>query len=117
MRLSLLLLALAAALAGCKSSSGESTRYSWQKDAPAPAVDNTRTVVRAIRPEYSLVELSPLEKRDAGVRLQLTKAGKNFAVEIVRSDDQGAVVVILAGQASVPELKVGDDLALAVLAQ
>lgn len=114
---SLLLLALAAAVVGCKSRSASGSagdRYSWQKDAPA-AVDNTRAIVRALRPEYALVELSlSLEKRDPGTRLQLTKAGKSFAVEIVKADEKSAVVAIVAGQGSVPELRVGDDLALAV---
>ena len=119
---SLLLLALAASFVGCKTVSstgaaGEPVSYSWQKEAPAATVDNTRAFVRALRPEYALIELSPIEKRDAGARLQLTKYGKSFIVEIIRSDDKSAVVSIVAGQASVPEVRVGDDLALAVLAQ
>jgi hypothetical protein len=116
---SLLLLALAASFVGCKTlpSSGDAGRYSWQKDAPA-AVDNTRAIVRALRPEYALIELSlTLEKRDPGTRLQLTKAGKNFVVEVIKADEKSAVVAIVAGQASVPEVRVGDDLALAVVAQ
>ncbi len=116
---SLLFLALAASFVGCKtvsSSAGSSVRYSWEKDAPA-AVDNTHATVRAVRPEFALIELSPIEKRDAGARLQLTKAGKSFGVEIIKSDDKSAVVAILAGQASVPEVRVGDALTVAVLAQ
>ena len=115
---SLLLLALAASFVGCKTlpSSGVAGRYSWQKDAPA-SVDNTRAIVRALRPEYALIELSlTLEKRDPGTRLQLTKAGKNFIVEVIKADEKSAVVAIVAGQASVPEVRVGDDLALAVVA-
>lgn len=124
---SLLLLALAAFVVGCKTASspavakdsaaGDAVRYSWQKDAPAAAVDNSRVVVRAVRPDYALIELSPIEKRDAGARLQLTKSGKNFLVEIIRSDDKSAVVSILAGQAFVPEVRVGDDVIVAVVAQ
>jgi len=120
---SLLLLALAVSFVGCKTVSssggaaGETVRYSWQKDAPEAAVDYTRATVRAIRPEFALIELSPVEKRDAGARLQLTKAGKTFAVEIVKSDEKAAVVAILAGQASVPEVRVGDTFSVSVLAQ
>jgi len=118
---SLLLLALAASIVGCKTVSssgtaaGESVRYSWQKDAPEAAVDHSRATVRAVRPEYALIELSSLEKRDPGARLQLTKAGKTFAVEIIKSDDKSAVVAILAGQGSVPEVRVGDTLAVLAL--
>jgi hypothetical protein len=122
---SLLLLALAASVVGCKSGSknssaasvGESARFSWQKDAVAPAADNTRATVQSVRVDLALLELSAIEKRDPGARLQLTKGGKNFLVEIVKADDKSAVVSIVAGQASVPEVRVGDELALAVVAQ
>lgn len=123
MQRSLLLLALAALFVGCKStksaksasSSGE-VRFSWEKDAPA-AVDATRTSVRAVRADLSLLELGALEKRDAGTRLQLTKAGKNFLVEVIKGDDASTIVAISPNQASVPEVRAGDDLAFAVLAQ
>jgi hypothetical protein len=123
MQRSLLLLALAALFVGCKStksaksasSSGE-VRFSWEKDAPA-AVDATRTSVRAVRADLSLLELGALEKRDAGTRLQLTKAGKNFLVEVIKGDDASTIVAISPNQASVPEVRVGDDLAFVVLAQ
>jgi hypothetical protein len=123
MQRSLLLLALAAFFVGCKStksaktasSSGE-VRFSWEKDAPA-VVDPTRTSVRAVRADLSLLELGALEKRDAGTRLQLTKAGKNFLVEVIKGDDASTIVAISPNQASVPEVRVGDDLAFVVLAQ
>lgn len=125
MQRSLLLLALAALFVGCKSpksagsvaaaSSGD-VRFSWEKDAPA-AVDPTRTTVRAVRADLSLLELGALEKRDAGTRLQLTKAGQNFLVEVIKGDDASTIVAISPNQASVPEVRVGDDLAFAVLAQ
>ena len=126
MQRSLLLLALAALFVGCKStksaksagaasSSGE-VRFSWEKDAPAVA-DATRTSVRAVRADLSLLELGALEKRDAGTRLQLTKAGKNFLVEVIKGDDASTIVAISPNQASVPEVRVGDDLAFVVLAQ
>ncbi|MEY3450166.1 MAG: hypothetical protein RL749_1796 [Verrucomicrobiota bacterium] len=126
MQRSLLLLALAALFVGCKStksaksagaasSSGE-VRFSWEKDAPA-AADSTRTSVRAVRADLSLLELGALEKRDAGTRLQLTKAGKNFLVEVIKGDDASTIVAISPNQASVPEVRAGDDLAFVVLAQ
>ena len=126
MQRSLLLLALAALFVGCKStksaksagtasSSGE-VRFSWEKDAPAVA-DATRTSVRAVRADLSLLELGALEKRDAGTRLQLTKAGKNFLVEVIKGDDASTIVAISPNQASVPEVRAGDDLSFAVLAQ
>ena len=124
MQRSLLLLALAALFVGCKStksaksasSSGE-VRFSWEKDAPAAAADATRTSVRAVRADLSLLELGALEKRDAGTRLQLTKGGKNFLVEVIKGDDASTIVAISPNQASVPEVRVGDDLAFVVLAQ
>jgi hypothetical protein len=121
---SLLLLALAATVVGCKTVSSNapaaaesSARFSWQKDAPAAAVDNTRVTVQSVRADLALIELSAIEKRDAGTRLQLTKGSKNFQVEVIKADDKSAVVSILAGQASVPEVRAGDDLGLAVVAQ
>ena len=127
MQRSLLLLALAALFVGCKStksaksagsasSSGE-VRFSWEKDAPAAAADATRTTVRAVRADLSLLELGALEKRDAGTRLQLTKAGKNFLVEVIKADDASTIVAISPNQNSVPEVRAGDDLGLAVIAQ
>lgn len=116
---SLLFLSLAAALAGCKTVSSNASgepRFSWQKaDAPEAAYPG-RAIVRALRPEYSLIELSAVEKRDPGSRLQLTKGGKNFVVEVIKADDKTAVVSLVIGQAA-PELSVGDDLAVAALAQ
>jgi hypothetical protein len=127
MQRSLLLLALAVLFVGCKSSksaksagsassSGE-PRFSWEADAPAAAADSARTSVRAVRADLSLLELGALEKRDPGTRLQLTKAGKNFLVEVIKGDDTSTVVAISPNQASVPEVRAGDDLGLAVLAQ
>ena len=127
MQRSLLLLALAALFVGCKSTksaksagtapSSDEVRFSWEKDAPAAVADATRTSVRAVRADLSLLELGALEKRDAGTRLQLTKAGKNFLVEVIKGDDASTVVAISPNQASVPEVRVGDDLAFLVLAQ
>lgn len=116
---SLLLLALAAAFVGCKSGTSAGAtpvRFSWEKDVPATP-DNSHATVRSVRSAYSLIELSPIEKRDAGARLQLTKGGKNFLVEIIKADDKSAVVSIVPGQSSVPEVAAGDSLGLAVLAQ
>ena len=125
MQRSLLLLALAALFVGCKSSkstassgaaSGEA-RFSWEKDAPAPAADPARTSVRTVRADLSLLEIGAIEKRDPGTRLQLTKAGKNFLVEVIKADDASTIVAISPNQNSVPEVRAGDDLGLAVLAQ
>ena len=124
MQRSLLLIALAALFVGCTtskstgsaSSSGE-VRFSWEKDAPAPAADPARTSVRNVRADLSLLELGALEKRDPGTRLQLTKAGKNFLVEVIKGDDASTIVAISPNQASVPEVRAGDDLSFAVLAQ
>ena len=127
MQCSLLLLALAALFVGCQSSksaksaaaassSGDVT-FSWEKDAPAAAADPTRTSVRAVRADLSLLELGALEKRDPGTRLQLTKAGKNFLVEVIKGDDASTIVAISPNQASVPEVRAGDDVTFAVLAQ
>jgi hypothetical protein len=123
MQRSLLLLALAALFVGCKSSkstaasSSGDVRFSWEKDAPAPAVDPARTSVRNVRADLSLLELGALEKRDPGTKLQLTKAGKNFLVEVIKGDDVSTIVAISPNQSSVPEVRAGDDLAFAVLAQ
>ena len=125
MQRSLLLLALAALFVGCKSSkstassgaaSGEA-RFSWEKDAPAPAADPSRTSVRTVRADLSLLEIGAVEKRDPGTRLQLTKAGKNFLVEVIKADDASTIVAISPNQNSVPEVRAGDDLGLAVIAQ
>ena len=127
MQRSLLLLALAALIVGCKStksartasaaSSADEVRFSWEKDAPAPAADPARVAVRNVRSDLSLIELGALEKRDPGTRLQLTKAGKNFLVEVIKGDDASTVVAISPNQTSVPEVRAGDDLSFAVLAQ
>lgn len=125
MQRSLLLLALAALFVGCNTSkttatsgvaSGEA-RFSWEKDAPAPAADPARTSVRTVRADLSLLEIGAIEKRDPGTRLQLTKAGKNFLVEVIKADDASTIVAISPNQNSVPEVRAGDDLGLAVLAQ
>jgi hypothetical protein len=129
---SLLLLALAAAVVGCKSRSKNATavigeapsqnapaaapRFSWQKEAPA-AENIVRTTVKAVRSDLALIELSAIEKRDTGARLQLTLDGRSFLVEIIKADDKSAVVSIVAGQASVPAVRAGDVLGLAVVAQ
>jgi hypothetical protein len=125
MQRSLLLLALAALFVGCKSSksqgaatsSSDDVRFSWEKDAPAPAADLSRVAVRNVRADLSLIELGALEKRDPGTRLQLTKGGKNFLVEVIKGDDASTVVAISPNQSAVPEVRAGDYLAFAVLAQ
>lgn len=131
MQRSLLLLALATAFVGCKSTraprsgapavaapTAQTTSFSWQKDTLAPAAaDGAHTTVRSLRADLALIELSAIEKRDPGARLQLTKGGKNFLVEIIKADDNSAVVAIVAGQAFIPEVQVGDLLGLAVVAQ
>jgi len=125
MQRSLLLLALAALFVGCKSSksqaaatsSSDDVRFSWEKDAPAPAADPSRIAVRNVRADLSLIELGALEKRDPGTRLQLTKGGKNFLVEVIKGDDASTVVAISPNQSAVPEVLAGDYLAFAVLAQ
>jgi hypothetical protein len=125
MQRSLHLLVLTAAIVGCKSAKsprstahiGTEARFSWEKDAPAAAADNSRPTVLSVRPEFALIELGGIEKRDPGVRLQLTKDGKSFVVEIIKGDDRSTVVSILAGQSTVPVVRAGDELGLAVLAQ
>ncbi len=129
MQRSLLLLALAAGFVGCKSvaknapvavagaGTGEATRFSWQKETLPAAPDSTRVNVKSLRADLSLLELTAIEKRDPGARLQLTKAGHNFIVEIIKADDNSAVVSIVPGQSSVPEVRAGDELGFAVLAQ
>ena len=124
MQRSLLLLALAALFVGCQSSksagsassSGE-VAFTWEKDAPAVAADPTRTSVRAVRADLSLLELGTLEKRDPGTKLQLSKYGKTFNVEVIKADDTTAVVGISSSTNSTPEVREGDELSLAVLAQ
>ena len=124
MQRSLLLIALAALFVGCKTSKSTASagaastgdvRFSWEKDAPAPAADPARTSVRNVRADLSLLELGALEKRDPGTKL--TKGGKNFLVEVIKGDDASTIVAISPNQASVPEVRAGDDLAFAVLAQ
>jgi hypothetical protein len=127
MQRSLLLLALAASFVGCKTvakntpvaGAPEATRFSWQKDTlqADAAPDATRVSVKSLRADLSLLELSAIEKRDPGAKLQLTKAGHNFIVEIIKADDKSAVVFIVPGQASVPEVRTGDEFSFAVLAQ
>jgi hypothetical protein len=127
MQRSLLLLAFAALFVGCKSTksspsagaapASDDVRYSWEKDAPAPAADPSRIAIRNVRADLSLLELAPVEKRDPGTRLQLTKGGKNFLVEVIKGDDASTIVAIIPNQSSVPEVRAGDSLAFAVLAQ
>ena len=124
MQRSLLLLALAASFVGCKTVAknqppvaGEATRFSWQKETLPAAPDASRVSVLSLRGDLSLLELSAIEKRDPGAKLQLTKSGKNFIVEIIKADEKSAVVAIIPGQSSVPEVVAGDDLGFAVLAQ
>ena len=123
MQRSLLLIALAALFVGCNSvqntavSPAGDVRFSWEKDAPAPAVDPTRATVGKVRNDVTLIEIRVFEKRDSGTKLQLTKYGKSFNVEVIKADDTSAVVGISPNQASVPEVRAGDDLAFAVLAQ
>jgi hypothetical protein len=125
MQRSLLLLALAALFVGCKSSksnasaasSSDDVRFSWEKDAQAPVADPSRIAVRNVRADLSLLELAPIEKRDPGTRLQLSKGGKNFLVEVIKADDASTIVAISPNQSSVPEVRAGDDLPFAVLAQ
>ena len=115
MQRSLLLLALAALFVGCKSTkstassgaaSGEA-RFSWEKDAPAPAADPARTTVRSVRGDLSLLEIGAVEKRDPGTRLQLTKAGKNFLVEVIKADDASTIVAISPNQNAGPSVTLG----------
>jgi hypothetical protein len=122
MQRSLLLIALAALFVGCKSShttagasSSGDVRFSWEKDAPAPAADPTRTSVRKVRADLSLIEIGAVEKRDSSTKLQLSKYGKTFNVEVIKADDTSTVVGI--SSSSSPEVDEGDDLGLAVLAQ
>ena len=125
MQRSLLLLALAASFVGCKNvaknataaGATEATRFSWQKETLPAAPDSTRVSVLTLRADLSLLELSAIEKRDPGAKLQLTKAGHNFIVEIIKADDKSAVVFVVPGQISVPEVRAGDELGFAVLAQ
>jgi hypothetical protein len=123
MQRSLLLLALAALFVGCNSVQTTAVvpagdvRFSWEKDAPAPAVDPTRATVRNVRSDVSLIEIGVVEKRDSATKLQLTKYGKSFNVEVIKSDDTSMVVGITSGPNSTPEVREGDDLSLAVLAQ
>lgn len=122
MQRSLLLLALAALFVGCKTtkSTGATSgdvRFSWEKDAPAPAADPARTTVRKVRADLSLLEIGAIEKRDPSTKLQLTKAGKSFQVEVIKGDDASTIVAISPNQNAVPEVRAGDDLGLAVLAQ
>lgn len=70
----------------------------------------------AVRADLSLIELSAIERRDPGTRLQLIKSGKNVVVEVIRADDISAVVAVIPGQPSAVELNVGDDVGFAVLA-
>lgn len=123
MQRSLILLALAALFVGCKATPKSnvtatvgSPQFSWEKDAPAPVADPSRVTVLNVRADLALLELSALEKRDPGSRLQLTKGGKNFVVEVIKADDASAVVAIVAGQTA-PELRAGDSLPFAALAQ
>lgn len=124
MQRSLLLLALAAFFVGCKSSakspaaaSSVDARFSWEKDAPAPAADPARTTVRQVRADFSLLEIGAIEKRDPATKLQLTKAGKSFQVEVIKGDDASTIVAISPNQNAVPEVRAGDDLGFVVLAQ
>ncbi len=125
MQRSLLLLALAASFVGCKTVAKnvpvavapEATSFSWQKETLPAAPDSTRVSILTLRADLSLLELSAIEKRDPGAKLQLTKAGLNFIVEIIKADDKSAVVFIIPGQTSVPEVRAGDELGFAVLAQ
>lgn len=120
---SLLLLALATLFVGCKSASksaakagsSNDVRFSWEKDAVA-AVDPNRVTIQEVRADLSLLQLSAIEKRDPNTRLQLTKAGKKFVVQVIKSDESSMVVAIAPGSEA-PELRVGDDLPYAVLAQ
>lgn len=130
MRQALLFLALATVVVGCSSrpaavahSAGAPTaeasatpRFSWQPEAGAPVADATRLAVLAVRADLSLIELSAIERRDPGTRLQLIKSGKNVVVEVIRADDISAVVAVIPGQPSAVELNVGDDVGFAVLA-
>jgi hypothetical protein len=123
MQRSLLLLALAALFVGCNSVQTASVvpagdvRFSWEKDAPAPAADPTRATVRKVRSDLSLIEIGVVEKRDSATKLQLTKYGKSFNAEVIKADETSMVVGITSSPNSTPEVLEGDDLSLAVLAQ
>jgi len=82
----------------------------WRLTPPAPPS-------APVRGDLSLLEIGAVEKRDPGTRLQLTKAGKNFLVEVIKADDASTIVAISPNQNAVPEVRVGDDLGLAVIAQ
>jgi hypothetical protein len=119
MQRSLLLLALAALFVGCNttntpvsSAAPADARFSWEKDAPAPAPDLTRATVRKVSSSLSLLEIGTAEKRDAGAPLQLSKYGRNFLVEVIKADETSTIVAIKAGREEAPEINSGDDLAL-----
>jgi hypothetical protein len=120
----LLLLAVSAFLVACETTNNSSAnadagpRFSWQKDVPAApvAVDNTRTSIVAVNKEFSLLELSRAEKAEPKSRLQLSKAGKQVIVEVIKADEKTTIVGIVAGQSGVPEFKVGDNVPVAVVA-
>jgi hypothetical protein len=119
----LLLLVGSSLLVACHSATNPASsadagpRFSWQKDAPAAAADNTRASVIAVRADLGLVELSRTEKENPKTRLQLTKGGKNIVVEVIKADEKSTVTGIVAGPGNAPELKAGDEVSVAVLAQ
>lgn len=123
MQRSLLLLVLSSLLVGCQSAGSGSTpvtsapRFSWEKEnQPVVAPDASRARIIAIREDLSLLELVREVKVEPNTRLQLTKEGKSFLVQVIQSNDNSMIVAIVPNQASVPVLHAGEDLPSAVVA-
>ena len=124
MQLSLLLLAAAGFLVGCNSTGSPSIntgaggpRFSWEKEAqPVTAPEASRALIVAVRADLSLLELVREGKAEPKSRLQLTKSGQNFLVEVISSDDKSTIVAIVPNQAVVPVLHAGEDLPCSVVA-
>ena len=123
MQLSLLLLAVAGFLVGCNSTgssavnaSASGPRFSWEKEAQSvSAPEANRALIVAVRADLSLLELVREGKAEPKSRLQLTKAGQNFLVEVISSNDKTTIVAIVPNQAVVPVLHAGEDLPCAVV--
>lgn len=119
----LLLLAAAAFLAGCNSAGSNSStavvspRFSWEKEGqPVIAPDASRALIIGVREELSLLEIVREAKAEPKTRLQLTKAGQNFLVEVISSNEKSIIVAIVPNQAFVPVLHAGEDLPCVVIA-
>lgn len=123
MQRSLLLLAFSSLLVGCQSAESGSSplstapRFSWEKEnQPVVAPDASRARIIGVRADLSLLELVREVKVEPNTRLQLTKEGKNFLVEVIQSNDNSMIVAIVPNQAYVPVLHAGEDLPCAVVA-